>query len=72
MKSKLAECNTFYWSKRYGVKCYCVGVANYLIDLQFEDTTRNGWYHCQEVEPLTDYFNDTIDISEIKIKRNNK
>ena len=43
MKSELAKCNTFYWSKRYAEKCYCVGVASFLVDLQFEDISKNGW-----------------------------
>ena len=72
MKSELAKCNTFYWSKRYAEKCYCVGVASFLVDLQFEDISKNGWYHCQEVEPVSRNDSDIIDIEEIRITSNNR
>lgn len=70
MISSNVKCNQAYWSTRYECKCVCRSVANYLVELHFLDPKKNGWYHCQEIEPLPQAQDPVIDITNlIKNKR---
>tara|TARA_E500000331_G_scaffold357503_1_gene419416 strand:+ start:721 stop:924 length:204 start_codon:yes stop_codon:yes gene_type:complete len=65
MKSSDVECNKTYWSKRFKEQCVCTGIARYFIRLEFPDSKKNGWYHCQEVENLPKSVENIIDISHL-------
>jgi len=65
MKSRDVKCNHAYWSKRFKCKCVCIGIARWLVDLEFQDPTKNGWYHCQEIEEVPKSQEKVIDITDI-------
>jgi len=54
-----------YWSTRFNARCKCVGIANYLVNLEFEDRDNNGWYHCQEIKTVPKSKKNVIDITDI-------
>ena len=65
MKARDVKCNKTYWSTRYNRKCVCVGVARWLVELEFQDPKKNGWYHCQEIEEVPESQEKVIDITDI-------
>ncbi len=65
MKSKDVKCNHTYWSKRFKRKCVCIGIARWLVDLEFQDPAKNGWYHCQEIEEVPKSQENVIDITDL-------
>ena len=65
MKSSDVKCNHTYWSTRFQRKCVCVGIARWLVELEFQDSKKNGWYHCQEIEEVPESQKNVVDITDI-------
>ena len=65
MNSKNVKCNETYWSKRHKELCVCISVARYLVELKFQDPSKDGWYHCQEIENPPKIKEKVIDISDL-------
>ena len=65
MKSTDVKCNHTYWSTRFQRKCVCRSVANYFVELEFQDPAKNGWYHCQEIEEVPESQKNVIDITDL-------
>ena len=65
MKASRLRCNKEYWSKRYDQKCICVSIARYLVELRFLDKSKDGWYHCQEIEEVPTTTEKIIDITNL-------
>ena len=65
MKAREVKCNNTYWSTRYKCKCICRAIARWLVELEFKDASRTGWYHCQEIEEVPKSQEKIIDITDI-------
>lgn len=65
MKAADVKCNHTYWSTRHQRKCVCRSVANYFVELIFQDPAKNGWYHCQEIEEVPESQKNVIDITDL-------
>ena len=65
MKSYEDECNQPYRSTRFNQKCVCVAIARWLVKLEFQDSKKDGWYHCQEIKKVPESQKNVIDITDI-------
>ena len=53
MKADKLKCNKVYWSNRYNKLGYCSAYTAYMAYIIFIDNKENGWYHCSELEEMT-------------------